>query len=407
METNKCPLCKQSVSQELFEKITGVWRARRDQEQALRAKQKELLLQQKKAIAELAKEKQRLRVEQKDLIEKKLAERTKKFALDMARLEAQKKAIAEKAESRIALAVKAAERRAKAEMAIAMKEQLKVSVQKEVAKANQKQTKELFRAQNTLNSTRKQMTTLQQQGLKQQEKILNLEKQLKDQTTPQIEGLLFEDQLLGVLKKDFPEDHFTHTGKGGDILQEIKLQKEVCGLLVYECKKVTHWSSKHVEQAYEAKVKRQADFAILVTNAPKKGSGGFFVEKGVIVVSPGGVLAIAAILREQVIKIARLKLTKSEKQEAVEQTMKYLQGAEFKNSLEVVIKKTIEMYDDLKDECKDHIKIWKKRHDALKSVYLHTARVQHKTTNLIAGRSVSEAEASLSPFPVLPNLGEI
>ena len=86
--------------------------------------------------------------------------------------------------------------------------------------------------------------------------------------------------------------------------------------------------------------------------------------------------------------------------------MKYLQGAEFKNSLELVIKKTVEMYDDLKDECKDHIKVWKKRHDALKSVYLHTAKVQYKTINLIAGRSM-DGEDSLSPFPALPNLAEM
>jgi len=404
METNKCPLCRQPVSQELFEKITGVWRARREQEQAFKLKQKELLLQQKKAVAQLAQERKQLKAEQKDAIEKKLAERTKKFEVGMARLEAQKNRAVALAEKRIVAAVKAAEKRAKLEAAEAMKEQLKVSVQKELVKVSAKQTKELLRAQNTINSTRKQMTTLQQQGLKQQEKILNLEKQLKDKTTPQIEGLLYEDQLMDALQKEFPLDKFTNTGKGGDILQEIVLEKKVCGILIFECKKVSHWSSAHVEQAYKAKIERQAEFAVLVTNAPKKGSGGFFIEKGVIVVSPGGALAIAGILREQVIKIARLKLTKAQKEEAVEQTLKYLQGAEFKNSLELVIKKTIELYDDLKTECKDHIKVWKKRHDDLKSMHLHTTRVQFKTANLIAGRPM-DGEVSLSPFPALPELG--
>src|SRR5476651_1100214 len=127
METNKCPLCRQTVSQELFEKITGVWRARREQEQAFKLKQKELLLQQKKAVAELAKERQRLKAEQKGVIEKKIAERTKKFEVDMARLEAQKIKVVALSEKRIAAAVKAAEKRAKAEAAGAMKDQIKVS----------------------------------------------------------------------------------------------------------------------------------------------------------------------------------------------------------------------------------------------------------------------------------------
>ena len=253
METNKCPLCRQPVSQELFEKITGVWRARREQEQAFKLKQKELLAQQKLAMADLAKERQRLKVEQKDVIEKKMAERTKKFEVSMARLESQKNKAVALAEKRITAAVKAAEKKVRLESAAAMKEQVKASVQKELVKVSSKQTKELLRAQNTINSTRKQMTTLQQQGFKQQEKILNLEKQLKDKTTPQIEGLLYEDQLMVALKKEFPADKFTNTGKGGDILQEIVLEQEVCGVLIFECKKVSHWSSAHVEQAYEAK----------------------------------------------------------------------------------------------------------------------------------------------------------
>ncbi len=405
METNKCPLCKQPVSQELFEKITGVWKARREQEQVLKAKQKELQRQQKEAVAKLAQERRRLKTEQKDIIAKQIVERTRKFTSAMARLEAQKNKAVKQANKKIDAAVRAAERRAKTEMASTMKEQVKTSVAKEVAKASAKQTKELRRAQNTIVSTRQQMTTLQQQNITAQGKIQNLQRQLKDKTTPQIEGLLYEDQLMKALQKEFPTDKFTNTGKGGDVLQEIVLEKEVCGVLIFECKKVGHWNLAHVEQAYQAKIKRQADFAVLVTNAPKKGSGGFFIEKGVIVVSPGGALAIAGILREQVVKIARLKLTKAQKVEAVEQTLKYLQGAEFKNSLELVIKKTVELYDDLKTECRDHVKVWTKRYDTLKSVYLHTARVQNKTTNLIAGRPI-DGEVSLSPFPALPELKE-
>ena len=287
-----------------------------------------------------------------------------------------------------------------------MKSQLDESVKKEVAKVSAKQGKDLLRATRTLDSTRKQMSTLQAQGFKQQEKIKNLETQLKNQTTPQIEGLLYEDQLLQALKKDFYDDKFTHTGKGGDILQEVIFQKKSRGLIIYECKKVSHWNSAHLEQAYSAKIQRKADYAILVTNASKKGTAGFFIEKGVIVINPGGVLAIASILRDQIIRMTELKLTKAQKEEAVEKTLQYLQGAEFKNSLELVIRKTHEMYDDLEKECLDHAKIWRKRYEALKSVYIHTAQVQSKTATLIAGKLITEdmKEIEVHPFPELPDL---
>ena len=35
MEEFKCPLCKQSVSEELFERITGIWKERRAAEDSM------------------------------------------------------------------------------------------------------------------------------------------------------------------------------------------------------------------------------------------------------------------------------------------------------------------------------------------------------------------------------------
>ena len=71
-------------------------------------------------------------------------------------------------------------------------------------------------------------------------------------------------------------------------------------------------------------------------------------------------MALSAILREQIVNIAQLKLTKSQREEAIEKTMEYLQGAEFKNSLELIIRKTVEMYEDLKKNATTMLKAGKK-----------------------------------------------
>src|SRR5436853_4296334 len=41
-------------------------------------------------------------------------------------------------------------------------------------------------------------------------------KQLEKGTTPQTEGLEFEDKLVKRLKMEFPDDEIKHEGKGGD-----------------------------------------------------------------------------------------------------------------------------------------------------------------------------------------------
>ena len=320
----------------------------------------------------------------------------------------EKSKIKEQFDKKIATAVRLAEAKAKSAINKEMKNKMVESVKKQVQKANAKTQRDLFRATQTITATKKQMSTLQIQNSKQQDRIKNLEVQLRKQTTPQIEGLLYEDKLLEALQKEFPKDKFDHPGKGGDIIQNIIYNQKQYGVIVYECKRVRQWQTAHAEQAARAKLQRKADYAILVTNAGKKGSGGFFIEKGVIVINPGGALAIANILREQTIKIFQLKMTHAQKEEAIEQTLQYLQGAEFKNSLEIVIRKTIEMHEDLKKECRDHVKSWKKRHDSLKHVYLNTAQVQTKTTALISGKvKVFEKEKNIRPFPALPEFVEI
>lgn len=403
----KCPLCKQSVSQELFEKITGIWRERRVAEKRLKEQEKELIKQRKDSQKQFETEKRRLKSEQKDIIEQKLSAETKKYDTKLQKLENERNKLKKGFEERISVAVKNAESKARKEINRELKSRMQDSIKKEVEKVTAKTQKNLFKATQTINATRKQMSTLQAQNLKQQNRISNLETQLKNQTTPQLEGLLYEDKLMEALKKDFPNDNFTHTGKGGDILHEVIHNKKPSGLIVYECKRVSHWQSAHAEQAYNARIQRKADYAVLVTSASKKGASGFFIEKGVIVVGPGGVLAIAAILREQIVRLAQLKLTQAQREEAIEKTLEYLQGAEFKNALDLVIRKTVEMYEDLKKECHEHVKGWKKRYDSLKSVYINTAQVQTKTTALISGKTeVLKEVANINPFPALPDLTE-
>jgi len=386
MTDKKCPLCKQAVSENLYEKITGIWKARKIQEKEFKEKQKELIKQRRE-------DKKQLVVKEKKMKSELKSKETK---------------IKERADKKIALTTKSTERRVRLEANKEAKIKVKAEVEKKVKTAGIKTQKDLFRANQTIAATRNQMSTVQKQNLKQQERIKNLEIQLKNKTTPQLEGLLYEDKLVEALQKDFPEDKLEHTGKGGDVLQHVIFDKKTTGLIVYECKKVNNWQNAHVEQAFRARLQRKADFAILVTNATKRGTVGFFIQRGVIVINPGGVLTIAGIFRDRILEMAQLKLTQVEKNKAIEKTLQYLQSAEFKNSIEVVIRNTISMYDDLKKECKDHLNLWHKRYNLLKNIYGNSVQVQTKTIALISGKIDTEEKVlDVKPFPAIPDLTQL
>ena len=133
------------------------------------------------------------------------------------------------------------------------------------------------------------------------DEIRRLKEQIEKGITPQIEGLLEEDNLLAKLTELFPRDKFEHPGKGGDIVQIVIEQGREIGRIVYECKKVKHFDRKHIEQAKEARRIRHADFAILVTNAFPSKKQHFFVEKTVFVISPVSLEPITQTLRDNLV----------------------------------------------------------------------------------------------------------
>ena len=55
----KCPLCKQDVTRELFEKITGIWKERKVAEKRFKEQEKEFIRKRKEAQKQLEAERKK------------------------------------------------------------------------------------------------------------------------------------------------------------------------------------------------------------------------------------------------------------------------------------------------------------------------------------------------------------
>src|SRR5438309_966324 len=98
--------------------------------------------------------------------------------------------------------------------------------------------------------------------------------QLRRGSTPQTEGLEFEDKLAARLQHEFPRDVIKLTGKRGDILHSVRSGGKTAGVIIYECKREPRIERSHVRQAQRAKRLCKADFAILLTTGRKRGLRG-------------------------------------------------------------------------------------------------------------------------------------
>ena len=419
----KCPLCGQPVSTSLYEQITGIWGERNRVLSELKTQRTELSAKISRQKNILRDQREKFKGKKAQLIQSAVGRETKRLKRSLDTLQKQKETIEHRTDKKIQRilasshlkAEKQAQKLAKKlarEQVMGLRMELRSSLKDKIKAERQRVTERVTtkheNLQNTFRSTLQQMKTQnkeQNKELKQRkERIEELERQLIKKTTPQIEGLLYEENLLAELKKNFPEDKFDHTGKGGDVIEHVVSKDAIVGVIVFECKRVKIFSSAHVTQALAAKEKRKGDFAILVTNAMKKGTQGFFTEKGVIVVHATGIISLATILRNQIVKIAEMKLSQLERESAVRLTLDYLQGPEFSNSMESIIGETMSLYEDLKDEMKKHISIWKKRYNSYSKINLEAITVKHATKAMMTGQRDYKKLIPKSPFPELEDL---
>jgi hypothetical protein len=406
----RCPLCGQPVSVSLYQKITGIWGERQRQLKKIKEERakltKRMKEQREKLNRQLKAQAAKFRREQRRAIKQAVGNQTKRFKLQLAALRRKEKQVEERAQKRIERITEQARTKAKNQFNLwknNFRSQIRGQIKTERDRAIAKERLKLSKAQRSVESAARRIQIKSRQLQEARREIRTLQDQLARHETPQSDGLLLEDILTKALMKEFPEDKgIKNTGKGGDILHPVICDGECAGLIVYECKKVKQYNSAHVKQAAKAKMTRKADFAVLVTSAMKRNTQGFFVEKGVIVIHPSGVLSLAGILRQQLAQISRLKLGQQERNEAIRLILQYMEGPQFANSMELIIEESIDLNKQLEEEKKKHEETWEKRSASYKKIHDEAKTVQDTSKTLLSGRAAEKAEQKETGKEIAP-----
>lgn len=355
----KCPVCGTPLTQAEFDKALGLWSDKQEHIKHLEAEQKKLKQQQRD-------------------FEKKYKDAEKKFIFE-------RKQIQKETEKKL--------QDQKLKIMRTVKERLKTEIGKGIEagikqhkKEFEKQTAEMKKTQNKMKQLETSLKISAGKYEKANEEIKKLKQQIEKGITPQIEGLLEETKLLAKLKELYPRDKFIHTGKGGDIVQIIYEQKKEIGKIVYECKKVKSFNMNFIKQAKEARKIREADFAVLVTNAFPSRKQYYFVEKTVFVISPVSLEPITYTLRESLIRISILKLSNEAKEIAVQRIYNYLSSSDYNNRINDVSNQLIELAKDLKKEIIGHKKTWDKRYSIYRSIYQDVGVIDYNLKDLVQSK---------------------
>lgn len=237
----------------------------------------------------------------------------------------------------------------------------------------QRQEKE--RAERLMAGQRKTIATLEQRI-----------RQLEKGTTPQTEGLEFEETLCERLQQEFPDDVLRHEGKGGDVLHFVMFTSKQAGVIVYECKQTTTIPETHIEQTARAKQTREADFGVLVTTGQKRAFSGLARSGGVIIVAPLGVVPLVSLLRAHLIEMLKANITREQRSQLAARLLSFVTSPQFKNPIEEVINRTGQLQSLILEEAKQHRRLWETRWDHYQTIRWDASQVQANVQLVLHGK---------------------
>lgn len=396
MEDKKfnCPLCNSFLSETQYYKIIGAWEDRQKLEKELKLKldlaeetKKKLILEQEKIKKQLIEEKATIKKQYEEKFEKQKSDILKKAQEEAKRLS--KKEILE------------LELKQKKELTKTQKEFLEKG--KDHEKNRTKKLSEMLQGK---------MEKLEGANKKifESDKIIKeLKEQLKKGTTPQIEGLNLEEELVKELRQKFPEDEIIRKGHGGDIYHYVKYNNKKIGFIIYECKKTQIFQKSYVHQIKNDVVNNNATYGVLVTVAHEKGKVGFWVQDDILIVHPYGTVYIAEMLRKWIINLYSLNLDKTGISECAKKLLEYIKSDKFKNCVEDSIDRTRQLNDMLSKEVITHKNLWDKRHEHYNQIYKNSLAIETDSGVILRNKEEfmekekkAEEEAKSKEFEIIP-----
>jgi hypothetical protein len=331
VDEDRCPLCEQPIALEVARKIEA---RRREQYQAA--------LEQARAEAAAAAE------------QKLLAARAE------AKLAAETAMTAKLAEFQSKLAQAEQARATAHQQMTALKEAQEAAVNLKLQEARQALESEKTAA----------VLAEKAKVLKLQTELQDMQRKLEGKSAHEL-GEGSEVDLFEELRNAFEGDRIRRVGKGingADVIHEVVHNGRVCGKIIYDAKNRDSWQNAFATKLHADKLAERADHAILSSNKFPKGREHLHVQDGVIVASPARVLALAEILRRNVVQTHELRVSNEAREHKTEALYAFITSERCKqllDSIEVQAGKMLEL--DTAEE-KAHRLTWERRSKLIQAV---------------------------------------
>lgn len=200
------------------------------------------------------------------------------------------------------------------------------------------------------------------------------------QGSQQLQGEVLELDLEENLRSSFPHDVIEGVGKGvrgADIRQIVRSPLgNTCGVILWESKRTKAWTDDWPAKLKEDLRSEKADIPVIITTTlPKDVPSGLGLYQGVWVVKYELTLALAQLLRKNILDVARQRAVSAQKADKASMLYDYVMGHEFRQQVEAMAEVYQEMKTQIARERMAFEKIWKARDAQITRMMLSTANI--------------------------------
>jgi len=283
--------------------------------------------------------------------------------------------------------------------------ELELSVQKKLQEEREKLTEDIRKIEDQKNLTKE---TEYQLRLKELEKQLDDQKKLAEemkrkaeQGSMQLQGEVQELLIQETLQQTFPFDLIEEISKGqrgADCVQIVRNQfGQECGKIYYESKRAEKFAGDWIEKLKVDMRRLGTDVGVIVTKTLPKEIDKFGQKDGIWICTYNDLKAVAAILRDGIIKISVALKSQDNKGDKMNLLYNYLTSLEFAEQWKAIREGFMSMKLSIQKERDAMEKLWKAREKQLEKVLLNAAHIRGS----IEGISGTDVDLNL-----LENAGE-
>jgi hypothetical protein len=165
-----------------------------------------------------------------------------------------------------------------------------------------------------------------------------------------------------------------------------------CASMLWEVKNTKNWNDGWLAKLREDQRAAKADIPVIVSQARcPRTRNAFDQVDGVWVTEPRYAMALAAVLRQCLIDVAKVRIAGEGQQTKAEMVYQYTTGPRFRHRVAACVEKVVEMQSDLDRERRTMTRLWAKREEQIRGIIEPLAGMYGDLQG-IAGRTLQEIE---------------